>query len=179
MMNESELSKQKALEREAKELLTVEQQKLEGEQERRKGKKRILEMELQTKETEVENMKVRLQKEREEYEADFRDRQMRDLKIYQIRLEERRENLALAEQELRQKWRMLEKKKEILQRDFEQLQIKNEQLVADKREFEDWANKIRETSIKLAEERDVVQQEKAQYDFERETLEKAQMEIDL
>lgn len=26
----------------------------------------------------------------------------------------------------------------------------------DKKEFEEWANKIRETSIKLAEERDIV-----------------------
>jgi len=64
-------------------------------------------------------MKLRLQKEREEYEVDFRDRQLRDLKIYQIRLEERRETLSQCEQELRQKWRMLEKKKEILTSDFD------------------------------------------------------------
>ena len=49
---------------------------------------------MQDKETEVENMKTRLMKEREEYEADFSDRQLRDLKIYQIKLEERRENIA-------------------------------------------------------------------------------------
>jgi len=74
-----ELNKQRALEREARELLTVEKQRLEGEQERRRAKKRITDMEIQNKDNEVENMKSRLQKEREDYEIDFRDRQMRDL----------------------------------------------------------------------------------------------------
>jgi|LauGreDrversion4_2_1035121.scaffolds.fasta_scaffold177316_1 hypothetical protein len=48
---------------------------------RRKGKKKITDQELLSKQTEIENMKIRLQKEREEYESDFRDRQMRDLQI--------------------------------------------------------------------------------------------------
>lgn len=52
---------------------------MEGEQERRKAKRRIMDVELGTKETEVENMRARLVKEREEYESDFRDRQLRDL----------------------------------------------------------------------------------------------------
>lgn len=57
----------------------MEQQKLDGEAERRKAKKRMFEMDLQNRETETENMKARLQKERQEYESDIRDRQMRDL----------------------------------------------------------------------------------------------------
>ena len=72
--NEVELNKQRVLEREAKELLTVEKQRLEGEQERRRAKKRITDMDIQNKENEVENMKTRLMKDREEYETDFRDR---------------------------------------------------------------------------------------------------------
>ena len=79
LANEVELNKQRALEREAKELLTVEKQRLEGEQERRRAKKRITDMDIQNKENEVENMKTRLLKDREDYETDFRDRQMRDL----------------------------------------------------------------------------------------------------
>ena len=74
LANEVELNKQRALEREAKELLTVEKQRLEGEQERRRAKKRITDMDIQNKENEVENMKTRLLKDREDYETDFRDR---------------------------------------------------------------------------------------------------------
>lgn len=74
LANEVELNKQRILEREAKELLTVEKQRLEGEQERRRAKKRITDMDIQNKENEVENMKTRLMKDREEYETDFRDR---------------------------------------------------------------------------------------------------------
>lgn len=81
LANEVELNKQRALEREAKELLTVEKQRLEGEQERRRAKKRITDMDIQNKENEIENLKTRLVKDREEYETDFRDRQMRDLQI--------------------------------------------------------------------------------------------------
>ena len=92
---------------------------------RRKGKKNITDQELLSKQTEIENMKIRLQKEREEYESDFRDRQMRDLQIQQIKLEERREALALREQELRKKWRFIEKKREILAGDWDQLGLKN------------------------------------------------------
>lgn len=87
---------------------------MEGEQERRKAKRRIMDVELGTKETEVENMRARLVKEKEEYESDFRDRQLRDLQILQIRLEERREALSLREQDLRKRYRTLEKKKELL-----------------------------------------------------------------
>ena len=46
LANEVELNKQRALEREAKELLTVERQRLEGEQERRRAKKRITDMDI-------------------------------------------------------------------------------------------------------------------------------------
>ena len=129
---------------------------MEGESERRKAKKRIYELELQTKETEVENMKTRLLKETQEYENDIRDRQMRDLQIQQIKLEDRREALSQREQSLRQKWRNLEKKKELLLSDWETLSHKTEALQLDKKEFDEWAAKIRETSLRLAEERDRV-----------------------
>ena len=56
----------------------MEKQRFEGESERRRAKKRITDMDIQNKENEVENMKTRLMKDREEYEADFRDRQLRD-----------------------------------------------------------------------------------------------------
>ena len=74
--------------------MILEKQKLEGENERRRAKKRITDLDIQTKEQEVDNLKSRLQKEREDYEADFRDRQLRDLQIAAIKLEERREGIA-------------------------------------------------------------------------------------
>lgn len=94
--------------------MILEKQKLEGETERRRAKKRITDLDLQTKEQEVENLKSRLLKEREDYETDFRDRQLRDLQIASIKLEERREVIANREGELRKKWRFLEKKRELL-----------------------------------------------------------------
>lgn len=69
-------------------------------------------------------MKSRLQKEREDYENDFRDRQLRDLQIAAIKLEERREAIAYREGELRKKWRFLEKKRELLASDWEGLNHK-------------------------------------------------------
>ena len=49
----------------------------------------------------------------------------------------------------------------------------------DKSEFEEWAAKIRETSIRLAEERDKVLQEKSEYDYDRDVLEKIKMDLDM
>ena len=85
-------------------------------------------MEIQNKENEVENMKNRLQKDREEYETDFRDRQLRDLQIIQIKIEERREAMTQREAELRKKWRFLEKKKELLAADWDSLKSKDSSL---------------------------------------------------
>jgi hypothetical protein len=83
------------------------------------------------------------------------------------------------EGELRKKWRFLEKKKELLAADWEALKGKETGLIEDKKGFEEWAAKIRETSIRLAEERDKVLQEKGEYDYEREVLEKQRMELDM
>ena len=47
--------------------MILEKQKLEGENERRRAKKRITDLDIQTKEQEVDNLKSRLQKEREDY----------------------------------------------------------------------------------------------------------------
>jgi hypothetical protein len=58
-------------------------------------------------------------------ETDFKDRQMRDHQINQIKLEERREELGNREQELRKKWRFLEKKRELLANDWEQMRSKS------------------------------------------------------
>lgn len=154
--NEVDLQKQRTIEREAKDVMILEKQKLEGEIERRKAKKRITDLDLQTKEQEVDNLKARLQKEREDYETDFRDRQLRDLQIAAIKLEERRETISLREGDLRKKWRFLEKKRELLASDWETLTQKRLQLQGDKKEFEEWAGKIRETAGRLAEERDRV-----------------------
>jgi len=49
----------------------------------------------------------------------------------------------------------------------------------DKSEFEEWAAKIRETSMRLAEERDKVLQEKSEYDYDRDVLEKIKMDLDM
>ncbi len=74
----------------------------------------------------------------------------------QIKLEERREALAQREQDLRKRWRTLEKKKELLASDWDALTQKVNSLQVDKAEFDEWANKIRDTSLRLAEERDKV-----------------------
>ena len=52
-------------------------------------------------------------------------------------------------------------------------------LQEDKKGFEEWAGKIRETSLRLAEERDKVLQEKAEYDYDREILEKSKIEFEM
>ena len=49
----------------------------------------------------------------------------------------------------------------------------------DKSEFEEWAAKIRETSMRLAEEREKVLQEKSEYDYDRDVLEKIKMDLDM
>lgn len=110
---------------------------------------------------------------------DIRDRQMRDLQIQQIKIEDRREALALREQTLRQKGRQMDKRRELLLADWEGLQAKAEALAADRREFDDWAAKIRETSLRLQEERDKVLLEKAEYDGEREQLERTRLDLEL
>lgn len=63
--------------------------------------------------------------------------------------------------------------------DWEDLNSKIGGLQNDKSEFDEWAVKIRDTSVRLAEERDKVLQEKIEYDFEREQLEKARMEVEM
>ena len=49
----------------------------------------------------------------------------------------------------------------------------------DKSEFDEWAAKIRETSMRLAEEREKVLQEKSEYDYDRDVLEKIKMDLDM
>ena len=49
----------------------------------------------------------------------------------------------------------------------------------EKSDFEVWRQKIEETSLRLAEEREKVLVEKQAYDIEREKLEKLKMDLDL
>ena len=75
--------------------------------------------------------------------------------------------------------RFLEKKRDLLKGDWEDYHSKMLNLEHEKKEFEEWATKIRETSLRLAEEREKVLAEKSQYDYEREKLEKWKMDSDL
>ena len=50
---------------------------------------------------------------------------MRDLQVAQIRIEERREEIAARDAELRKKWRFLEKKRELLAQDWEELNARS------------------------------------------------------
>ncbi len=52
-------------------------------------------------------------------------------------------------------------------------------LESERKDFEEWAVKIRDTSLRLSEERDKVLAEKSSYDFEREKIEKWKMDLDL
>ena len=101
-------------------------------------------------------MRERLKKERDEYEHDIKERQLRDLQLQILKLEEKREAVSLKEQDLRKKWRYLEKKKELLASDWDGLKVKNSALQQEKVDFDEWAGKLRETSQRLAEERDKV-----------------------
>lgn len=94
-------------------------------------------------------------------------------------MEERREILASKEVELRKKYRYLEKKRDIIKSDWEDYFNKIELFENERREFEEWAKKIKDTSLRLAEERDKVIVEKQSYDYEREKLEKWKMDLDL
>ena len=51
---------------------------------------------------------------------------------------------------------------------MEEIKNKQQSFEIEKKEFSEWAEKIRETSLRLQEEREKVLEEKAQYDFERE-----------
>eukprot|EP00347_Sterkiella_histriomuscorum_P011090 403373790 len=177
--NDLDLKKQKQDERHTKELLDIEKSKLDTEDEKRKTKKRIAEMEMQNKENECENLKNRLQKERDDFESEVKERLLREIQIIQIKVEERREFLSQKEGELRKKFRYLEKKREIIKGDWEDYYNKVEIFDIEKREFDEWAKKVKETSIRLVEERDRVIVEKQSYDFEREKLEKWKMDLDL
>ena len=83
------------------------------------------------------------------------------------------------EQDLRKKWRFMEKKKELVKTDWEDFYHKVQVFEQEKKEFEEWAVKIRETSQRLAEEREKVLKEKSEYDYEREQLEKWKLDLDL
>ena len=80
---------------------------------------------------------------------------------------------------MRKRWRTLEKKKELLAADWDGLNHKIHVLQQDKFEFQDWVAKVRETSLRLAQDRDQVMQEKDEYEFEKEALEKEKMDLDL
>ena len=69
--------------------------------------------------------------------------------------------MAEREGELRKKRRFLEKKKELLKGDWEEYQNKMLSLETERKDFEEWAVKIRDTSLRLAEERDKVLAEKS------------------
>lgn len=56
-----------------------------------------MDLELSSKESEVENMRNRLNKEKEEFESEQRERYLRDIEVKQIKIEERREQLSLKE----------------------------------------------------------------------------------
>lgn len=67
---------------------------------------------------------------------------------------------------------MLEKKKELLQSDNEEMLRKKQELEEEKTKFDEQYALIREMSDKLNLERDKVMYEKAMYDAEREKVNK-------
>lgn len=65
------------------------------------------------------------------------------------------------EVELRKKFRFLEKKRDLIKQDWEEFKRKVELFESEKREFDEWAVKIKETSLRLHDEREKVLVEKA------------------
>ena len=87
--------------------------------------------------------------------------------------------MAEREVELRKKMRFLEKKSDLIKQDWEDFKRKVELFEVERSEFDEWAAKIKETSHRLHEEREKVLVEKAQYDYERDQLERWKMDLDL
>lgn len=97
MSNDFEFQRLKQEERNIRELLGLEKEKLESEEDKFKSKRKLLEIDRQSKQNEVDNLRQRIQKEKVDFESDIRDRYMRDIQVTQIRVEERREALAQKE----------------------------------------------------------------------------------
>lgn len=78
--------------------------------ERKENKAKMYEMELATKETEVNNMSTRLKNEKKEFEVEHKERLLREIQAKEIEIEEKKKQLAAREAELRKDRRVLDKK---------------------------------------------------------------------
>ena len=65
-----------------------------------------------------------MQKEKEDFESEVKERLLREIQLIQIKVEERREALGAREGELRRKQRHLEKKRDLVKADWEEYFIK-------------------------------------------------------
>lgn len=80
---------------------------------------------------------------------------------------------------MRRQQRLLEKKKELINTDHEQLQERILQFNTERVMFEELAAKIQDTSERLSEEREKVLEQKAVFDEEKETLDRFKHDIDV
>lgn len=60
-----------------------------------------------------------MDKERADFETDIKERFLREIQVLQIKAEEKRNDIAMREGELRKKLRFLEKKRELMKGDWE------------------------------------------------------------
>lgn len=114
-----EEQKQKAKDREAKENLMLSRKKLESENERRGATNRLIEVEINTKESEIDNARDIAQQEKNSLEVDIRESYIREIQSKSIDIENRKKAIVDSQNEMRRQQRLLEKKKELIATDHE------------------------------------------------------------
>ena len=82
-------------------------------------------------------MKQRLQDEKSEFQRETKERLLREIQTRQIEIEDKKKEIAIREGDIRAEWRMLEKKRELLISDREEMERKKTILEEEKVKFEE------------------------------------------
>ena len=93
--------------------------KLESENERRGATNRLIEVEINTKESEIDNARDIAQQEKNSLEVDIRESYIREIQSKSIDIENRKKAIVDSQNEMRRQQRLLEKKKELIATDHE------------------------------------------------------------
>ena len=96
--------------------------KLEAENEKRQANNRMHEIEVGQKEGQLQNSKELARQDKLAFDKDVREVYIREIQSKQIDVEARKKIIVDSENEFRKQHRLLEKKKELIACDTEQLQ---------------------------------------------------------
>jgi hypothetical protein len=92
-------------------------------------------------------------------------------------LEEKRKLLGLQESDLLKRQHLLEEKENLMKRERDDLQLKVEKYCYDKFQFEAEAKRVQEISLKVQEESEVIYKFKANFEAQKEEIERARLQI--